>query len=123
MPRSCTTLVEQILSNHKEVFGGDEVEFIPDIIQNKFGNKNLRLFFDELTEFNKDDLKKLGSKYIYKMNDLSQNSIRTTDKFPQNFLNIGFIKLILPKSKIIHCHRNPKDNCFSIFKNHFSSIN
>jgi len=121
MPRSCTTLVEQILSNHKEVFGADEVEFIPDIIQNKFGNKNLRLFFDELTEFNKDDLKKLGSKYISKMNDLSQNSIRTTDKFPQNFLNIGFIKLILPKSKIIHCHRNPKDNCFSIFKNHFSS--
>ena len=40
---------------------------------------------------------------------------------PTNFLAIGFIKLILPKSKIIHCYRNPKDNCMSIYKNYFTS--
>ena len=121
MPRSCTTLVEQILSSHKKVFGADEVEFVSNIIKNNFGSKNLSLFFNEVVEFDKNDLKKFGENYISQMKNLSNNAIRTTDKFPQNFLNIGFIKLILPKSKIIHCHRNPKDNCFSIFKNHFSS--
>ena len=53
------------------------------------------------------------------MKNISGNFERTTDKMPENFLWIGFIKLILPKSKIIHCYRNPKDNCLSIYKNHF----
>ena len=121
MPRSGTTLVEQILSSHKEVYGADEVEFISEIINKNFSDKNLRLFFDEIVEFDKSNLKKFGEEYIKKMNNLSQNSPRSTDKFPANFLNIGFIKLILPKSKIIHCQRNSRDNCFSIFKNHFGS--
>ena len=54
------------------------------------------------------------------MKEISNDSERTTDKLPINFLHIGFIKLILPKSKIIHCYRNSKDNCLSIFKNQFS---
>ena len=61
----------------------------------------------------------MGKEYILLMNSISKNSKRTTDKLPANFLNIGLIKLILPKSKIIHCYRNPKDNIFSIFKNYF----
>ena len=121
MPRSGTTLVEQILSSHQDVYGADEVEFIPQIIKNNFGDKNLRLFFDEIVNFDKNNLKNFGKDYEVRMNGLSNKSLRTTDKLPENFLNIGFIKLILPKSKIIHCYRNSKDNCFSIFKNHFSS--
>ena len=91
------------------------------LIKKNFRDHNLRLFFDEIVEFDKNNLKKFGEEYIKKMNNLSQNSPRSTDKFPANFLNIGFIKLILPKSKIIHCQRNSRDNCFSIFKNHFGS--
>ena len=49
------------------------------------------------------------------------NSEKVTDKLPINFKWIGFIKLLLPKSKIIHCTRNPKDNCLSIFKTYFAS--
>ena len=106
MPRSCTTLVEQILSSHSKVYGAEEVEFIPNLIKKKF---------------DKDNLKKIGEEYIAKMKDISNNSERTTDKLPINFLHVGFIKLILPKSKIIHCYRNPKDNCLSIYKTHFIS--
>ena len=106
MPRSCTTLVEQILSSHSKVYGAEEVEFIPNLIKKKF---------------DKDNLKKIGEEYIAKMKDISNNSERTTDKLPINFLHVGFIKLILPKSKIIHCYRNPKDNCLSIYKTHFTS--
>ena len=119
MPRSGTTLIEQILSSHPKVFGAGEVEFIPDLIKKNFGNNNLNLFFKEVVDFNKNSLKKIGEDYIIKMKEISNNSEISTDKLPRNFLSIGLIKLILPKSKIIHCYRNPKDNCLSIFKNHF----
>ena len=121
MPRSCTTLVEQILSSHNKVYGADELEFIPDLVKKNFGDKNLSLFFEEIINFDKNNLKKIGDEYIAKIKDISNESERVTDKLPINFLYIGFIKLILPKSKIVHCYRNPKDNCLSIFKNQFSS--
>ena len=74
------------------------------------------------------DLKRWGKEkwmtrkeYEKKMMKISNNSKRYTDKLLTNFLLIGFIKLILPESKIIHCLRSPEDNIFSIFKNHFPS--
>tara|TARA_Y100000590_G_scaffold344886_1_gene394404 strand:+ start:123 stop:1691 length:1569 start_codon:yes stop_codon:yes gene_type:complete len=121
MPRSGTTLVEQILSSHAKVFGADEVEFIPELIKKNFGNHNIRLFFEGIMNFKKENLKNIGLDYTKKMNQISQNKEFATDKLPINFLYIGLIKMILPNSKIIHCQRNPKDNILSIFKNHFPS--
>ena len=120
MPRSGTTLIEQILSSHPKVFGADELEFIPNLIGKNYGDKNLRLFFEGIIDYDKENFKKIGDEYIAKMKAISNNSARTTDKLPINFLYIGFIKLILPKSKIVHCYRDPKDNCLSIYKNYFS---
>ena len=79
----------------------------------------MKLFFAEDSIVNNKSLEKIGKEYILKMNNLSKNSKRTTDKLPINFLYIGFIKLILPNAKIIHCDRNPKDIILSVFKNHF----
>ena len=121
MPRSGTTLIEQIISSHSRVYGADEVEFIPGVIKKYFGDNNINLFLQNIFEFNSSDFKKMGKDYILLMSNLSNNSKRFTDKLPINFLNIGLIKLILPNSKIIHTFRNPKDNVFSIFKNHFTS--
>ena len=119
MPRSGTTLIEQILSSHTKVFGADEVIYIPKLIDKYFGKNKLNSYLQEAFDFHKEDLTKMAEEYILLMKTISKNSIKTTDKLPTNFLNIGLIKLILPKSKIIHCYRNPKDNIFSIFKNHF----
>ena len=121
MPRSGTTLVEQILSSHNKVYGADEVEFIPELIKKRFGKANLNLFFNNIINFDKKELTNIGEEYCQKMMTYSNNAERTTDKFPKNFLSIGFIKLVLPNAKIIHCDRNPKDTIFSIFKNHFTS--
>ena len=109
MPRSGTTLIEQIISSHPEVFGCDELNFIPNLYKH---NKNLL----------KQDQKSIidiGNQYINKVNEISNESKTVTDKLPLNFKWLGFIKLILPNAKIIHCKRNSKDNCFSIFKNYF----
>ncbi len=119
MPRSGTTLVEQILSNHRSVFGGDELDFLIDIKDKYFKNKSSTLLLENINTINEDKLKVIGQEYIDKIKRLSDNSERVTDKLPINFKWIGIIKLILPKAKIVHCVRNSKDNCLSIFKNYF----
>jgi len=119
MPRSGTTLVEQILSSHSNVFGADEVDIIPELIRKYFGENKINLFLQNVFEFEKKDLKKMGEEYISRINEISNKTIRTTDKLPVNFTSIGLIKLILPKAKIVHTSRSPKDNIFSIFKNYF----
>ena len=115
MPRSGTTLIEQIISNHPKVYGADEVEFIPKLLEENFGSD-----LNKIMNFDKNNLKNIGDAYIKKMSSISNNSERTTDKLPSNFNWIGFIKIILPKSKIVHCYRKSKDNCLSIYKNYFS---
>lgn len=114
MPRSGTTLIEQILSSHSHVFGADEVEFIPNL-----ANKILKE--EKLDKIKKEKVEKFGEAYVLEMKKISNNSKRFTDKLPVNFLWLGFIKLILPKSIIIHCQRDSKDNCLSLFKNYFTS--
>ena len=121
MPRSGTTLVEQILSSHPDVYGGDELNFLPNIIKEFFTSNNNKIYFDKFKKIDKIESEKIGSKYIKNLKNLSVNSKKITDKLPINFKWIGLIKLILPNSKIIHCNRNSKDVCLSIFKNYFVS--
>ena len=121
MPRSGTTLIEQILSSHSSVFGADEIELLPRILKKYFGDNDLRLFFNKVVDFKNENFEIMGKEYEKKMMKISNNSKRYTDKLLTNFLLIGFIKLILPKSKIINCQRDPRDNCFSIYKTHFTS--
>jgi tetratricopeptide (TPR) repeat protein len=120
MPRSGTTLVEQILSSHPNVYGADELNFFPEIVEKYFSNNFKSLSSANLSKTNNEEFEKIGAKYIEKLRKISKNK-RITDKLPINFKWIGFIKLILPNAKIIHCVRNPKDNCFSIFKNYFAN--
>jgi len=121
MPRSGTTLVEQIISSHPNVFGGDELNFIPDIVKKHLTNENLNLQLDKINKFEEKKIKYLGDKYIDQIIKISNSSERVTDKMPINFKWIGLIKIIIPNAKIIHCTRNSKDTCFSIFKNFFTS--
>ncbi len=120
MPRSGTTLVEQIVASHSKVRGAGEIHYLSKIINDHFieNNKfNKSKILNEMTKTKNLLLEKYHD--ILDAHQFGNNLI--TDKAPQNFLWIGFIKIFLPNSKIIHCHRNPKDNCLSIFKNHFSS--
>ena len=114
MPRSGTTLVEQIISSHPKVYGGDELNYIPEMV---YENKNIEnLSNEKITE--------LGKQYVDKIKNISSNSSFVTDKLPINFKWLGFIKLILPNAIVINCVRDSKDNCFSIYKNFFpKSVN
>jgi len=120
MPRSGTTLIEQIISSHSKVYAGDELNFFNNSIQ-YFFFKNKVFNFDNNTENNKKIFKEISNNYIDSIKKISSNSLRVTDKLPINFKWIGFIKLLFPNSKIVHCVRNPKDTCISIFKNYFTN--
>ena len=120
MPRSGTTLVEQIVASHSDVYGAGELVYLQQVIKKNF-------FIDEKLNKQKIIENKSYSKNIisaeyldyFKIYNLDKNVI--TDKAPQNFRWLGFIKLFFPNSKIIHCKRNSRDNCLSLFKNSFAS--
>ena len=120
MPRSGTTLVEQIIASHSKVAGAGELQYL---------DKSINEIFLEDVKFNEQKiLEELSSekntildRYFELLNLHNFDSDIITDKAPQNFIWIGFIKFFFPNSKIIHCSRNPKDNCLSLFKNQFTS--
>ena len=119
MPRSGTSLIEQILSSHSNIYGAGELPYLENIMTNEFFQNNI-LNTNKLQDLNKIEvLKSIGDRYVSLINKYDYNENLITDKAPLNFRWIGLIKLILPDSKIIHCSRSPKDNCLSLYKNIF----
>ena len=118
MPRSGTTLTEQIISSHKNVYGAGELNFLSDTIQKNIINKKIETFDKEIFT---NALKKIKDSYLANINSFNYTHEYITDKAPLNFRWVGFIKLIFPNSKIIHCNRDPMDVCFSNFKNSFAT--
>ena len=120
MPRSGTSLVEQIISSHNEVFGGGELPILPNIIKNIFisNEKSLKDDFSDLIN-NYSITNKLRTDYLNFIENFKSTKKFITDKAPLNFRWIGFINYLFPKSKIIHCIRDPKNNCLSMYKNLF----
>ncbi len=120
MPRSGTSLVEQIITSHSKVFGCGELPILSNIIRKKF-IKNNNLIIDNLNEIIKDPLiiSNLRKEYLDFINNFNHDQKIVTDKAPLNFRWIGFIRILFPNAKIIHCIREPKNNCLSMFKNLF----
>ena len=114
-----TTLVEQILSSHSNIYGAGELPYLENIMQKKFFENN-SLNINKLKDLNNIDiLKSIADLYLSLLSKYNYKENLITDKAPLNFRWIGLIKLILPNSKIIHLSRSPKDNCLSLYKNIF----
>ena len=120
LPRSGTTLLEQILSAHHEVFGAGELDFLRKIIKQYFIQDN-KLLTQKINEHQLSNDTIINDQYFGYLKNLNNDSVVTTDKAPQNYLWIGFIKLFFKNAKIIHSKRNLKDTFLSNFKNNFVS--
>ncbi len=118
MPRSGTTLVEQILASHPNVHAGGELNVLSDAVTSSFDKVK---YPDRLDHVSSEIFSHLGDKYILSIREKFTDSAFVTDKMPYNFMHIGIIKLILPNARIIHCRRSPQDTCLSIFKSLFTS--
>lgn len=119
MPRSGTSLVEQILSSHPMIYGAGELTDIADLTKSICIDHSSNQFPLCINDVSNAKLKELGKAYASNLRRFSNECEYITDKMPHNFLYIGFIKTILPDAKIIHCIRDPMDNCLSLFKNYF----
>lgn len=118
LPRSGTSLVEQIISSHSEVYGCGELDYINKIIRNNLYKNNI-LDKSKLKNIDQNKINNMSKEYLDLVEKFDSTSTVFTDKAPLNFAWIGIIRLILPNSKIIHCSRNPKDNILSLYKNDF----
>ncbi len=115
MPRSGTTLVEQILSSHPEIAGAGELKDIERLRRkmrrsNDANHPHSRLAYpDLLAESSSTSLYEISNEYLEELVKHQGQAIRVTDKMPTNFMHLGLIATLFPNATIVHCRRNPMD--------------
>jgi tetratricopeptide (TPR) repeat protein len=114
MPRSGTTLVEQILASHPQVQGAGELAALR-LVADSAG-----AYPDSALQLSPDRVRAMGRQYMARIAPLLTRP-RLVDKMPANFLYAGLIRLILPNARIIHCQRNAADTCLSCYTKLFAA--
>ncbi len=121
LPRSGTTLVEQILSSHPLVYGAGELESMGRIQKIISAGAPASARYPEcMRSCEPGFIRELAATYLKELRELCADASRITSKDPGNFHRVGLIKLLFPGARLIHCRRNAMDTCTSIYFNHFS---
>jgi tetratricopeptide (TPR) repeat protein len=124
LPRSGSTLIEQILASHSQVEGTLELAEIPRLVAQLQGKESVDSaprYPGILTRLNADEFRRFGERYLADTRVYRHGKPRFIDKMPNNFRHLGLIHLILPNARIIDARREPMACCFSNFKQLFAS--
>ncbi len=116
MPRSGTTLVEQILASHPQVHGGGEARHVETLVS-ELG----AAYPGGIASLPAERIAALGRRYLAMSEPATPGARRVSDKMPNNFLHAGLIHLALPGARIIHCRRDPVDTCLSCYSKLFAT--
>lgn len=116
MPRSGSTLVEQILASHPDVYGAGELSYLNDLIQYPDYSHTTLSYPENIRQLSPT----ITNKYLTHLQRICNSAIRITDKMPNHFMAIGLIHALFPNAKIIHVKRNPIDTCLSCYTKLFS---
>jgi tetratricopeptide (TPR) repeat protein len=120
MPRSGTTLVEQILASHPDVHGAGELMKINEIVDNMEAKHGSPGSYPEcIRDFDSGALSSFSQQYLDHIASLNSDAAHVTDKLPENMFHLGFIATLLPNARIIYCRRDPMDVCLSNFTQRF----
>jgi hypothetical protein len=119
LPRSGTTLIEQILASHSKVFGAGELREMPRIAE-RIGGAEKPSFPEAIATLPDRELNAIGGEYVRTVRRMSPVAERITDKMPGNFAFVGLIHLAMPNARIIHACRDVRDTAFSCFSLLFS---
>jgi tetratricopeptide (TPR) repeat protein len=120
MPRSGTSLVEQVLATHPAVVGGGELPDISNLarqLRHIAGSTAERPVY--LANYPQNQIDEMARLYLARLDSIGMKAKRVTDKTPSNFLYLGLIALILPGARIIHCKRDPMASCWSCYTQNF----
>ena len=117
MPRSGTTLVEQILASHHAVHGAGELDWVFRLWGAAFGRLLVPggSLIECLNQITVQDADELASEYLTPLRALSAGAARITDKLPMNLMNLGLISILFPQARVIYCRRDPLDTCLSCY--------
>ncbi len=111
-PRSGTTLVEQILASHPDVFGAGELLYVQDLILGGFAGPEYPV---DIATLGADGLRRFGGYYAVRLAAVAPKAKRIVDKLPANFRHLGLLHLALPKARLVHVSRDARDPCFSCY--------
>lgn len=121
MPRSGTTLIEQILAAHPRVFGAGELPDMSLTIGSFRDPSGAPIPYPECVGvLTAQSLRQMGAAYVRGLQQRAPTAVRVTDKMPTNFFYLGLVHLMLPQSRIIHVRRDPLDTCLSCFSKLFA---
>jgi len=121
MPRSGTTLTEQVLATHPRVAAGGELAALPTAsfrVQELSGGHLAYPY--GLTSMSAASLEKLAGAYLEQLQKIDTGGRKVTDKLPFNFMHLGIVALMFPNAKVVHCRRSPMDNCMSCYFTSFA---
>lgn len=122
MPRSGTTLIEQILASHPGVHGAGELADFNWLVDQLPGiGGNIFRYPEDAATLSADQLAALGKAYAERQRQRAPGAARVTDKMPANFLFLGLIHLALPEAHIVHVLRDPRDTCLSCYSKLFTA--
>ena len=122
MPRSGTTLIEQILASHPAVHGAGELADFNWLVDQLPGTGgNVFRYPEDAIALSADQLAALGKAYVERQRQRAPSAARVTDKMPANFLFLGLIHLALPEARIVHVLRDPRDTCLSCYSKLFTA--
>jgi tetratricopeptide (TPR) repeat protein len=120
MPRSGTSLTEQILATHSRVTGAGELKYLGEVAR-AMAEATGEPYPEAVRRLADADLSGYAQRYLSNLTARAGEGQRIVDKMPQNFHHVGLIALLLPGARIIHCRRHPMATCFSLFKTLFTT--
>jgi tetratricopeptide (TPR) repeat protein len=115
MPRSGTTLIEQIIASHPKAVGAGELFDLDNIVQSLACSNGSLRFPEIVATMSGEELRQIGARYVVATTAHAPTAERIADKMPWNFHFTGLIRLALPNARIIHARRDPVDTCLSCF--------
>lgn len=118
LPRSGSTLVEHVLASHPDVEGANEIPDLPQVIEDESRRRG-QAFPDWVASATADDWHRLGKDYLARTARWREKRPRFTDKNVNNWPLVGAVRAMLPGAKIVHCHRDPVETCFSCYRHKF----
>jgi hypothetical protein len=123
LPRSGTTLTEQILASHSKVFGGGELALVRDTFESlpRMMNVDARPV-DCLARLDRDTARRLSRQHLDQLAALDRRALRIVDKMPENYIYLGFLAALYPRAKFILCQRDLRDVTVSCWTTHFRHI-
>ena len=125
MPRSGTSLLEQVLATLPGIHGAGEITWLPETLHLEMGDPGADRgeFPHTLAGYSTDEYLQLGRRYLERIRELAPGASHVVDKLPDNFQHLGLIHLMFPNARIVHSMRDPMDSCFSCYSRLFIANN